>query len=164
MQKAPVRLPVLLDALCMGVLPSNQAIHFAKEKTTGSAFGVCKRLQWVKVHNREEDWNLQSSWISKTKHHGPQVGVYIVLGGYLSQAHGIHAAQKFPNKPGRLQYRMFAPQQHPTASYKYLLCAASFEAHEALGLAGAAVSHAPTAEEFHFKMKEGLQDLAFPLF
>lgn len=59
---------------------------------------------------------------------------------------------------------MFAHKQDSTGSYKYLLCASSFEAHEALAPNRAAVSLTESTEEFHFQMNEGLQDLAFPLF
>lgn len=62
---------------------------------------------------------------------------------------------------------MFAHQQQDsTDSYKYLLCASSFEAHEALVSCGAAVSltHTEHRRIFYFKMNKGLQDLAFPLF
>lgn len=81
--------------------------------------------------------------------------------GYLSQAIGIHTAQKFQNNQGRPWDQMSAHQQDSNDSYKYLLCAFLFEAHEALMTDGAAVTH--STEEFHSKMNEGLQDLAFPV-
>lgn len=66
---------------------------------------------------------------------------YIVLREYLNHAHENHTAQKVSKWAGKVQDQMFAHQQQdPTDSYKYLLCASSFEANEALVCWGAAVS------------------------
>lgn len=46
---------LVIPVLCMGTLPSNEVTQFAKEKTTGTAFVVCKCLQGVKDNNWEED-------------------------------------------------------------------------------------------------------------
>lgn len=70
--------------------------------------------------------------------------------------------QKLRNEQAGTQHRLFAHQQDPAGSYEQLFRTAPFEVHGALLSDGAAVSHTRSTEQLHFKMSEGLQDLAFP--
>ena len=157
---------LVIFILCMATLPCNQAIQFAKEKTSGSSFSVCKCLQWVKDYNWEEDWNLQSSWISKTKHHGPKMRVSLNCSqGIFKPGTWDPQSSKVSKQAGK------APASDvctPTGlnwelqifTLRFLLWSTwSFSARWS-----SCLSHTQSTEELHFKMNEGLRDLAFPFF
>lgn len=76
------------------------------------------------------------------RYHGPQklkVSLYCSQGIFKPHTWD-QQSPKVSKWAGKAQDQMFAHQQQDsTDSYKYLLCASSFEAHEALVCCGAAV-------------------------
>lgn len=141
MQKAPMSLPVLLDLSREWELYlPNKPFHLLKKRP----WGLHLQSAHICSGSRTITGRLKTTGQLDQKTKAPQTSneklVYVALGGYLSPARGTHAAQRFPDKQERPRHQLFAQQQDSTYSYKYLLCASSFEAHEASVPDGAAAS------------------------